>query len=374
MLGPLEVRSGGRTVAVGRGKQRTLLALLALNSGRVVPVETLIDQLWGDEPPATASTALQVYVSKLRKSLGERAIETRPPGYLVEGDLDARRFEALVAKARGAEPERASALLREALALWRGDALADVELAVEAARLEELRLDALERRIDADLERGLAAELVPELETLVAAQPLRESFRAQLMLALYRAGRQAEALDAYRDARRTFVEELGLEPSRRLQDLEQAMLRQDERLASAHGRTLTASAVFLDVGVEGEVETLVESAVSEAVALFAKAEHVERGLGDAVLAVYLDADEAVRAAAAALARLSERFGEGVRPRAGLATGDVSLGERAGGVAAVLAARRVRSAGPNEVAVGERTAAAARAHRFERRGDAFVLVR
>src|SRR6185312_636748 len=149
-LGPLEVRSDGRPIAIGRGKQRALLAALALNAGHVVSAERLIDDLWGDEPPATAATALQVYVSRLRKSLGEGAIETREPGYLVEGQVDVRSFETLVSKARQSE------------------------LALEAARLEEQRVAAIEQRIEADLETGRSSELVAELESLVAEHPLRE--------------------------------------------------------------------------------------------------------------------------------------------------------------------------------------------------------
>src|SRR5215211_7381545 len=137
VLGPLEVLEGGRSIPVGRGKQRALLALLLVNAGRVVPTERLIDQLWGDDPPATAATALQVYVSKLRKALGAGTIATREPGYRLAAPPDAvdlHRFEQLVAAARAAEPPRAVALLREALSLWRGEALADVDLRVEAAR------------------------------------------------------------------------------------------------------------------------------------------------------------------------------------------------------------------------------------------------
>ena len=244
LLGPLEVRSDGRTIAVGRGKQRALIAVLALNAGRVVPTERLIDELWGEEPPATASTALQVYVSRLRKSLGENAIETREPGYLVEGEVDVRRFDELVSEARRSEPRRAAELLSEALGLWRGAALCDCELPLEAARLEEQRVAAIEQRIEADLASGRSSELVGELEVLVAEHPLRESFRAQLMLALYRAGRQAEALDSYRATRAALLDELGIEPSPRLQQLEQAILRHDDSLAAAAEQTLTATALF----------------------------------------------------------------------------------------------------------------------------------
>ncbi len=373
LLGPLEVRSDGRTIAVGRGKQRALLAVLALNAGRVVPAERLIDELWGDEPPATAATALQVYVSRLRKSLGEGAIETREPGYLVEGQVDVSSFETLVSKARQSEPAQAAELLAEALGLWRGAPLADCELPLEAARLEEQHVSAIEQRIEADLANGRSSELVAELESLVAEHPLREPFRAQLMLALYRAGRQAEALDAYRAARATLLDELGIEPSPRLQGLEQAILRQDDSLAVSDERTLTATALFLDLGIQGEVEAVAGRALALATEeLSVTAERVERGLADAVLAVYADADNAVDAALRARERLTTELGDAVRPRVGLATAEVTLGERIEGVAAVLAARRVRSAGPGEIVAGERTAASARAHAFRQRGDGYVL--
>ena len=375
LLGPLEVRDDGRTIPIGRGKPRALLALLLLNAGRVVPAERLIDELWADEPPPTATTALQVYVSKLRKALGEGAIRTQPPGYSIEtADLDVRRFERLVADARRLEPSEAAPLYREALALWRGTPLCDVDLPVEAARLEELRLAATERWIDAELALGNAAEVVPELESLVAAHPLREAFRAQLMHALYASGRQAEALDAYRSARRTLVDELGIEPGARLQELEQAILRQDAALAPGAQRTTTATVVFLDLGVRGSVEATVEPALAAAIdALSASALRVERGLADAVQAAYAEADDAIAAAVSACERLAS-FGESVAPRAGVATAELTLADRATGAAAVLAARRVRDAKPGEIAAGERTAAAATAHTFRRRGDCYILTR
>jgi DNA-binding SARP family transcriptional activator len=338
-----------------------------------VSAERLIDELWGDEPPATAATALQVYVSRLRKALGQEAIETRDPGYLLHGDVDVRRFDRLVSEARGSEPEHAAGLLSEALSLWRGAALCDCELPLEAARLEEQRVAATEERIEADLTSGRSSELVGELESLVAEHPLREAFRAQLMLALYRAGRQAEALDAYRSARTALRDELGIEPSPRLQQLEKAILRQDDSLAAAAERTLTATALFLDLGIQGEVEAVAGRALALATEELGRtAERVERGLADALLAVYVDADEAIAAARRTRERLGLELGDAVQPRAGLATAEVTLGERVEGVAAVLAARRVRTAKPGEVVAGERTAASARAHAFKQRGDGYVL--
>jgi DNA-binding SARP family transcriptional activator/pimeloyl-ACP methyl ester carboxylesterase len=228
---------GGQTVALGRGKQRAVLARLLLDPGRAVPTDVLLDALWGDEPPDSAAKMLQVHVSQLRKALPPGVLQTRPPGYAIElssGDtLDLREFERLRAAGRlalnGAAP-RAAEHLRAALALWRGPALAELSepfADAERARLEELWLGCLEERIEADLAAGARDELVPEIETLVAARPLSERPRRQLMLALYRAGRQAEALDAYSQFRRTLDEELGIEPSPELRELELAILRHE---------------------------------------------------------------------------------------------------------------------------------------------------
>ena len=221
ILGPLEVRDADHEVPLGGPRQRALLAILLTHANEVVSRDRLIDELWGKEPPETAGNILQGYISHLRKAVGQDAIVTRAPGYLVrlEPDrLDLHRFERLVERARDAEPGEAAALLREALALWRGPALADFAYEpfaqAEAARLEELRLAAIERRIEADLALGRHADLVAELEALVAKHPLRERLRAQLMQALYRSGRQAEALDAYQGARRALVDELDRKSTR----------------------------------------------------------------------------------------------------------------------------------------------------------------
>jgi DNA-binding SARP family transcriptional activator len=247
LLGPLEVADGGRVLALGGAQQRALLAVLLLRANEVVSMDRLIDELWGDEPPATAAKVVQVYVSQLRKALAqagrEPVIGTRPPGYVarVEPDeLDVARFERELDRARRARsagnPEEAARLLREALALWRGQALADFSYEPFAqpaiARLEELRLVALEERVESDLALGRDSDLVGEVEALVAQYPLREGLRGQLMLALYRSGRQAEALDAYQQARSVLVEELGIDPSPSLQELEKAILRQDPVLES----------------------------------------------------------------------------------------------------------------------------------------------
>ena len=239
ILGPLEVEDEGRPVVLGGPKQRTLLALLLLTPNQPVSVDRLADALWAGEPPAAAANALQYHVSRLRKTLGdEPAIVTQEPGYLLQLDpdqLDLFRFERLVAEAEGAEPAHASRVLAEALDLWRGEPLPeladDVHSQAEVQWLAAARLAALERRIDADLELGRHAQLVPELEALVRTHPLHERLVGGLMRALYGAGRQADALDVYRTTRQTFDNELGIEPSPSLRELERAILRQDPELA-----------------------------------------------------------------------------------------------------------------------------------------------
>jgi DNA-binding SARP family transcriptional activator/glutamine cyclotransferase len=238
ILGPLEVVDEGRVVKLGGAKQRSLLAYLLLHRNRVVARDRLIDELWGDSPPDTAATAIQVHVSQLRKVLGRDVIVTQPPGYLIrvrDGELDLERFERSVAEAQSAPPAEASNLLSEALALWRGIPLAELDVPFAHAasvRLDDQRLAALEQRIDADLSLGRHVQLVPELEGLVREHPLREHLRGQLMVALYRSGRQAEALDVYRAGRRLLDEELGLEPDDELQRLERAILNHDPSLES----------------------------------------------------------------------------------------------------------------------------------------------
>jgi DNA-binding SARP family transcriptional activator len=240
VLGPLEVEGEAGPLLLRGRKQRALLGLLLLHAGEVVSSDQMVDELWGGHSPATAATSLRNLVTQLRKLLGAETIVTRAPGYLLQvepGRFDLSLFERLRAHAHGAEPREQARLLRDALALWRGPPLADLAYEPfaqsEIHRLEELRLEALEDRFEADLALGQGAELITELETLVAEQPLRERLRAQLMLALYRSGRQAEALDAYRAARRMLVEELGVEPSPALQELQGAILRQEPGLAPA---------------------------------------------------------------------------------------------------------------------------------------------
>jgi len=245
ILGQLHVARGRQALSLGSRTQRALLGVLLLHANEPVPRAQLIEDVWGDSPPTTINASLNVYLSKLRRLLGDgggsQPLETHPTGYLLRvasEAVDAHRFELLVERGReeltsGAAKD-AAATLREALAIWRGPALADFAFESFAqpgiARLEELRLTAIEARIEADLALGHHDALVAEFETLVAAHPYREGLRAQLMLALYRSGRQAEALETYRRARRAFSEELGIEPGPRLQELERAILRHDPSL------------------------------------------------------------------------------------------------------------------------------------------------
>jgi YVTN family beta-propeller protein len=265
VLGPFEASDDGRPLDVGVGKQRAALAVLLLRANEVVSTERLVDALWDEDPPASAINSVHVYVSQLRKVLRDGQLQTRGRGYLLalEPDqVDLGRFERLLDEGRrllaAGDAEHAAEALRGGLGLWRGPPLSDFAsepfAQIEIARLEELHLAALEERIEADLALGRHADLVPELEALVRVHPLREGLRAQLMLALYRSGRQADALAAYQRARRMLAEELGLEPGRRLQELERAILSQDERLdaprkdAVAPGRNRRRSGVLIGIG------------------------------------------------------------------------------------------------------------------------------
>jgi DNA-binding SARP family transcriptional activator len=410
ILGPLKVFDGGRDLTPGRAKQRALLAMLLLHRNQVVGSDRLVQALWGEAPPASAPTALHGHVSALRKLLGAERIATHAPGYRLRvdpGELDLARFESLVAAARSVGPEERSVRLREALALWRGDALADLRdesfAQRELLRLAELRVAALEDRLDADLERGRHGELVGELEALVAAHPFRERLRGQLMLALYRCGRQADALHAFQDARRALVEELGIEPGPALQRLQRQILDQDpsldpqppapagapERVELGEERKL---ATILLAGVDastapGErldperlralLRTWVE-AMSEAVATWGGT--LERHVGDTVMAVFGvpavredDAERALRAAVEMRERLEAlnheleaRHGVALTMRIGVETGEVLAprdrpagGRLLAGDAVNLAARLQRAADPGTILAGERTHLAAR---------------
>lgn len=235
ILGPLEVWEDGRPLELGAGRQRALLALLVLHADEVVSSDRLIEELWNGDAPATAAKVVQGYVSQLRKALPPDVLVTRPPGYVLRvDDTDAAEFARLLEGSQCQQPAEAARTLSRALALWRGRPLADVEYEswaqTEIARLDDLRLAALEDRIEAGLQLGRHARLVPELEALVAEHPLRERVRAQLLLALYRSGRQAEALEGYADGRRRLVEELGIEPGPELQALQRRILAQDPEL------------------------------------------------------------------------------------------------------------------------------------------------
>jgi DNA-binding SARP family transcriptional activator len=227
----------GVQCALGAGRQRALLALLVLRRNEVVSVDRIIDALWGEQPPATAQKVVQGYISQLRKAVGAETLVTHPWGYGLRaspGSVDAEEFERLVDRARGEDPARAVETLSAAIGLWRGPALADVAYESfaqgEIARLEGARLAAVEDRIDAELALGWEQRLVPELEALVHDQPLRERLRGQLILALYRSGRQAEALELYAESRRRFVDEWGIEPGPELQELQRQILAQDPAL------------------------------------------------------------------------------------------------------------------------------------------------
>src|SRR3954447_5500526 len=246
LLGPLEVTADDGAVDIGSGKRRALLAHLLIHANEVVSSERLIDDLWSGSPPATAAKSVQVYVSQLRKALSANgaALATRGSGYVLEippEQIDARVFEQRLTAAQGAlevdDVATAAAEAALALGLWRGPALDDVVYEpfarAEAERLEELRLVALETRIEGELALGQHARLATELESLVAAHPLHERFRAQLMLALYRCGRQSEALEVYRTGSRLLRDELGIEPGPELRELEQKILNHDEELAAA---------------------------------------------------------------------------------------------------------------------------------------------
>ena len=270
ILGPLEVWDEGGEVSLGGPRPRALLAVLLLHPNEVVPTDRLIDELWGEDSPERAVDALRVHVSRLRKALPQDVLTTRSPGYVVRVEpdaLDLHRFERLVDEGRGLLARGlaadASKRLREALSLWRGPALADFAYQSFAqtaiARLEEIRLAAVELRMDADLVLGRNDELVAELEALVAEHPLRERLRSHLMTALYRSGRQAEALDAYQDVRRALVDELGIDPGPPLQELERAILRQDPALdveVPAGVRKVAERSILVAITHETRVDAL----------------------------------------------------------------------------------------------------------------------
>jgi DNA-binding SARP family transcriptional activator len=278
ILGPLEVAERDVTRPLGGVKQRAVLAILLVHRGEVLSGERLVEELWGARAPATAAKVLQAYISRLRKAVGGDVLLTRGGGYVLSaaaGEVDLDVFERLAADGRAAlaagDPASAAARLREALGLWRGPPLSDFTYEAfaqgEIARLEQARMAALEERIDADLALGRHDQLVPELELLAREHPLRERLCAQRMLALYRAGRQAEALQAYRDSRQVLVDQLGIEPGRELRELHRAIAGQDQRLdLPGQTQTQTQTVAFRQarrsaafVGRERELSELTEA-------------------------------------------------------------------------------------------------------------------
>ncbi|HET7928008.1 MAG TPA: BTAD domain-containing putative transcriptional regulator, partial [Actinomycetota bacterium] len=283
LLGPLQASDGNGPIAIGGPKQRLVLAHLLLNVNQTVPVDQLIDAVWGEEPPETARGTLQTYVSRLRRTFGSEAIEGGAHGYRFRAaseELDTFRFETLLSMARdnGLGPREALDVLDEALGLWHGPALADLALEPsllgEIARLEELRIAAIEERIATRLELGQHADVIAELEASTAAHPLRERLWGQLILALYRSGRQAEALAAFDRARGILADELGIDPSRELQELHERVLHQDESLQQP-GEALRGYRLLdkIGEGAFGSVFRAIQPQVEREVAI--KAIHAE---------------------------------------------------------------------------------------------------
>ena len=408
ILGPLEVRAGDRLLELRGARQRELLAILLLHPNEVISSDRLIDELWPGEPPPTAAKIIQNSVSQLRRLMGPDLLVTRSPGYLLRvapGELDADRFKGLVDAARAdlAADAHADAAerLREALTLWRGPALVDLVDApfarVEAARLEELRLTATEDRIEAELALGRHADLVGELEALVAQHPLRERLRAQLMVALYRSARQAEALRVYHETREVLVEELGIEPGRALQRLERAVLVHDPALelgveqrvaeaarveapAAAAETRKTVSVVAADVlSVSGphDPETLrrpMEFAVQTVTGVLERhGASTEASPVGGVIGIFgmptVHEDDALRAVRAATEardelvalnpELERDWQVSVAVRSGVNTGEIVAGDAAvhtlvAGEAVHVAARLQQAADPGEILLDEQT--------------------
>jgi DNA-binding SARP family transcriptional activator len=401
LLGPLQLAEGGQPIPSAGARQQAVLALLALHANQVVPSERVTLELWGEDAPPSAANALQAAVSRLRRVLPEGRLVTRAPGYLLRvapDELDLGRFERLLTDGReallaGAAGE-STRMLRAALSLWRGAALADFRYEpfaqAEIARLEELRLVCLEERIEADLALGASGELVGELQRLVAEQPFRERVRGQLMLALYRSGRQTDALEAYRELRGVLVDELGLEPAPALRELEAAILRHDPALAGrpappqaapalvrkpvtvlcAELRVASSSGAGLDPEALGAVHGLAQAALTSAVERYggtlvaAAGGRVLGGFGVAAL----HEDDALRAARAAVearsgldaeaAALEAERGLLLAVRFGVATEEALVGgpDPLGFTGDVLgrAIELAGAAGPGEILVSEAT--------------------
>ena len=346
ILGPLEVQGAGRPLPLGTGRQRALLALLLVHANELVSSERLIEELWSGRPPPSAQKAVQGYVSQLRRSLPTGTILTRGQGYvLVATDTDAGEFERLTKLAVEQDPNEAVLTLQRAFALWRGSPLEEFEYEewaqLEIARLHEVRLAATEQRIETELELGHHAQVVPELETLVADHPLRDQLRGQLMIALYRCGRHADALDVHRRGRRVLHDELGLEPSPFLAQLERQILSHDPTLATPVRRLLPAGTVtFLFTDIEGSTR-LVKQLGERYSDIVAEHERILRDAvekceghevdeqGDSFFFAFARAKSALAAAVIAQRALAEHewpAGAQLRVRMGLHTGEPAVGE------------------------------------------------
>jgi predicted ATPase/class 3 adenylate cyclase len=363
ILGPLEALDGARHVALGGRKRRAVLAVLLLHPNETLESDRLIDELWGESPPANALKSLHVHVSRLRKELAPGVLVTREHGYELQLDvdeLDAHRFEALLEDARGelaaGHPDRALAAIERALALWRGPPLADLAYEpfaqTEIARLEDLRMAAIEQSIEAKLELSRHGEVIGQLEQLVEEHPYREALHAQLMLALYRADRQADALQAYQNARRHLVEDLGIEPGARLRELERAVLAQDDSLAveipeapveEPPDELPSGVVTFMLTDIEGSTVLWEDDPEAMAASLALHDELIERsveahsgrllktqGEGDSTLSVFPRASDALACAADMRASFAAVTWHGeieLRVRIALHTGEAH--ERAG---------------------------------------------
>ncbi|MCL1692613.1 MAG: protein kinase [Actinomycetia bacterium] len=364
VLGPVEASEKRRRLSLGGPKQRTVLALLISRAGSAVSTDFLVDGVYGDESTQGARRSIQTYVSNLRRELGE-IIEATGSGYILNAarsDVDSLLFEDALSKASGLDdPERASQALRDALALWRGHPYADVdgfdELAAERTRLGELRMSAIEHRVDADLTLGQHRQLIAELESLTEEHPLRERFRAQHMLALYRCGRQAEALRAYEKTRNYLVDEMGLDPSPDLRDLEQRILDQDPALGFDSGPTVKQASILVadvaDPRLLSELSPADRDTVitHQADALWAGAADNDGGLfahrGSAIYALFDDVEGAVSAAATIQQSLAET-GEPMRMAIGVGEVQVSQDETVEGPPVTRAAQLIAAAHGGQV--------------------------
>ena len=364
VLGSIEAFEKRRRLSVGGPKQRTVLALLIARAGSAVSTDFLVDGVYGDEPPQGARRSVQTYVSNLRSELGE-VIEATGSGYVLNADssdVDALVFEDAVSEAGTIDdPERASTSLREALALWRGHPYADVDgfaqLTAERTRLSELRMSAIELRVDADLELGYHRQLITELESLTEDHPLRERFRAQQMLALYRCGRQAEALRAYEKTRNYLVGEMGLDPSPDLRDLEQRILDQDPSLGFETGPTVKQASILVadvaDPHLLSELNPVDRDTVitQQADAIWAAAADNDGELfahrGSAIYASFDDVERAVSAAAVIQRSLAEAS-QPMRMAIGVGEVQISQDETVEGPPVTRAAQLIAAAHGGQV--------------------------